>query len=69
LQDVPKQRQGLNISKGRNYTGHSNYVAHLGKHDDFFDKVLEVLPSQTPLVFICDGAKWIWSWIDEYYLF
>jgi len=56
-----------NISKGRNYIGHSNYVAHLGKHDEFFDKVLEVLPPQVPLVFICDGAKWIWNWIDEYY--
>lgn len=56
-----------NISKGRNYIGHSNYVAHLGKHDVFFDKVLEVLPAQAPLVFICDGAKWIWNWIDEYY--
>lgn len=56
-----------NISKGRNYLGHSNYVAHLGKHDEFFGKVLEVLPTQTQLVFICDGAKWIWNWIEEYY--
>jgi len=56
-----------NISKERNYIGRSIYVAHLGKHDDFFDKVLEVLPTQTPLVFICDGAKWIWNWIDEYH--
>jgi hypothetical protein len=29
-----------NISKARNYIGRSNYVAHLGKHDDFFDKVI-----------------------------
>lgn len=55
------------FSKNRNYIRHSNYVAHLGKHDDFFDKVLEVLPTQAPMVFICDGAKWIWNWIDEYY--
>jgi len=56
-----------NISKDRNYIGHSNYVAHIGKHDDFFDKVLEVLPTLTTLVFICDGARWIWNWIEEYY--
>jgi hypothetical protein len=55
------------VSKDRNYIGHSNYVAHLGKHDDFFDKVLEILPRQGSLVFICDGAKWIWNWIGEYY--
>ncbi len=56
-----------NISKERNYIGHSNYVAHLGKHEEFFDKVLEVLPSQNSLVFICDGARWIWKWIEEYH--
>ena len=56
-----------NISKKRNYIGHSKYVAHLGKHDEFFDKVIELLPSQSSLVFICDGAKWIWKWIEEYY--
>jgi hypothetical protein len=56
-----------NISKGRNYIGQSNYVAHLGNHDDFFDKVLEILPTQSRLVFICDGAKWIWKWIEEYF--
>jgi hypothetical protein len=56
-----------NISKDRNYIGRSNYVAHLGKHDEFFEKVLEVLPTQTPLVFICDGARWIWNWVEEYY--
>jgi len=55
------------VSKDRNLIGHSDYVAHLGKHVDFFDKVIEVLPTQSPLVFICDGAKWIWKWIEEYY--
>ena len=55
------------ISKDRNHIGHSDYVAHLGKHTDFFDKVIEIIPTQSHMVFICDGAKWIWKWIDEYY--
>jgi hypothetical protein len=55
------------ISKGRNYIGRSAYIAHLGKHEEFFDKVMEVLPTKSPLVFLCDGAKWIWKWIEEYY--
>ena len=55
------------ISKDRNLIDHSIYVAHLGGHDHFFDKVLEVLTNRSPLVFICDGAKWIWKWIEEYY--
>lgn len=56
-----------NISKERNYIGQSSYVAHLGNHNDFFDKVLDIIPRQSPLVFICDGARWIWNWIDKYY--
>ena len=56
-----------NISKNRNYIGRSTYVAHLGNHNDFFDKVLDILPTKIPLVFICDGAKWIWNWVEQYY--
>jgi hypothetical protein len=55
------------ISKNRNYLGKSLYIAHLGGHEDFFEKVIEVLPTQIPLVFICDGAKWIWNWIEDHY--
>jgi len=55
------------VSKDRTYIGHSNYVAHLGGHDEFLDKVLDVLPPRSPLVFVCDGAKWIWKMVDEYY--
>lgn len=55
------------ISKKRNYIGHSMYVAHLGGHEVFFEKVIEVLPTKSPLVFICDGARWIWKWIEEYH--
>jgi hypothetical protein len=28
---------------------------------------LEVIPSGTTPVFIADGAKWICSWVEEYY--
>ena len=55
------------VSKDRNCIGQSNYVAHLGSHGEFFDKVLDVLPNRSPLVFVCDGAKWIWKWIEQYY--
>ena len=55
------------ISKNRNQLSQSKYVAHLGKAEDFLDKVLEILPTKSELVFICDGAKWIWKWIDEYF--
>jgi hypothetical protein len=55
------------ISKKRNYLLCSRYVAHLGGHEEFLDKVLDVIPSTENPVFIADGAKWIWNWVDELY--
>jgi len=56
-----------NISQKRNMLTDSRYVAHLGNHEDFLDKVLEVIPAGYPPVFIADGAKWIWNWVETYY--
>jgi hypothetical protein len=56
-----------NVSKKRNMLTGSRYVAHLGNHEEFLDKVLDAIPAGAPPVFIADGAKWIWNWIDEYY--
>jgi hypothetical protein len=55
------------MSKKRNHLLCSRYVAHLGGHEEFLDKVLEVIPSTERPVFIADGAKWIWNWVDELY--
>ena len=59
--------RATSVSKKRNIITDSRYVAHLGGHETFFDKVFEVIPSGTPPVFICDGAKWIWNWVEDYY--
>jgi len=55
------------ISKNRNILTNSRYVAHLGGHEEFLDKVLDVIPSGKPPVFIADGAKWIWNWVEDYH--
>jgi hypothetical protein len=55
------------VSKNRNMITASRYVAHLGGHEAFLDKVLDVIPPGIPPVFIADGAKWIWNWVDNYY--
>jgi hypothetical protein len=55
------------ISKNRNMIIDSRYVAHLGGHQEFLDKVLDVIPPGYPPIFIADGAKWIWNWAEEYY--
>ena len=55
------------VSNNRNMITSSRYVAHLGGHEAFMDKVLDVIPPGYPPVFIADGAKWIWNWIEDYY--
>jgi len=55
------------VSKNRNMLTASRYVAHLGGHEEFLDKVLDVIPPGTPPIFIADGAKWIWNWVEDYY--
>ena len=55
------------ISKDRSRITTSRYVAHLGGHEEFLDKVLDVIPPGYSPVFIADGAKWIWKWIEDYY--
>lgn len=55
------------ISKGRNYIGKSTYVAHLGGHKDFLQKTEYHLDTKGELIFIADGAKWIWKWVEAMY--
>jgi hypothetical protein len=65
---VFEQRDHLAIdSKGRNWIKNSQYVAHLGDLRGFLDKMETVIPTQSELVFIADGAKWIWNWIESIY--
>lgn len=57
------------ISKDRNYVSHSEYVVHLGEAETFFTILRDVINRQSykELVFICDGAKWIWNWVNDTY--
>jgi hypothetical protein len=55
------------VSNNRNMITASRYVAHLGGHEAFLDKVLDVIPPGYPPAFIADGAKWIWNWVEDYY--
>ncbi len=60
-------RQKIPINKDRNYIGDSTYVAHLGGHKNFFQKVEHHLDDKGELIFIADGAKWIWKWVEAMY--
>lgn len=55
----------------RNWLKNSEYVAHLGSHSVFeesFSKILDKYSDRAEnLVFINDGARWQWNWIDAEY--
>lgn len=60
--------QNIDIQEGRNEIVRSIYVSHLGSIDKFFPKLERHLNLvRTPMVFIADGAKWIWKWVEDNY--
>lgn len=61
------QHDRAEISKGRAMLTDSTYVSHLGDHQEFITKMDYHLENLNQLVFIADGARWIWKWIDATY--
>lgn len=57
----------ISINKNRNYIGESTYVAHLGNHKSFLQKVENCLDNKGEIIFVADGAKWIWKWVEAMY--
>ena len=64
-----KDRFALSLT--RNWISNSLYVAHLGGHTDFLNKLEPIVDGYDKLsenlVFVNDGAKWIWNWVEESY--
>ena len=57
------------ISKKRNLITDSQYVGHLGGHQEFLSKLdffIEDIDNDSK-VFIADGAPWIWNWVQDMY--
>jgi hypothetical protein len=57
----------VSISEKRNTILGSEYVGHIGSHTDFCAKMDIVLERFNNLVFIADGATWIWKWVSDNY--
>ncbi|MCP4054853.1 MAG: hypothetical protein GY739_17785 [Mesoflavibacter sp.] len=62
-----KKEDNVHINQGRKIITKSNYVAHLGSHKEFFPKLEYSIDTLKSLVFIGDGAKWIWNWANDLY--
>lgn len=55
------------LSKNRGVITDTVYVSHFGKAGGFWEKTSKEIPSGNKLVFINDGAKWIWNYINDFY--
>lgn len=56
------------LSNTRNWIKDSVYIGHVGKHDEFLKKFEPYTDLyDEDLVFVCDGAPWIWNWIVANY--
>jgi len=62
-----EQNAILPENEHRNFVRESIYVAHLGGKDPFLKKVEQVIDNKENMVWIADGAKWIWNWINDFY--
>ena len=55
------------VSKNRTEVMDSLYVCTLGGKNDFFKKFEPYVEPYRKKIFIADGAKWIWNWVDDFY--
>jgi len=62
------ESQNVDIQKDRNEIVDTVYVSHLGSINEFLPKVERHLSYvKNKKVFVADGAKWIWNWINDNY--
>jgi len=57
------------VSKNRTEVTDSLYVCTLGGKNDFFKKFDPYVEPYRKKIFIADGAKWVWNWVDDFYLY
>lgn len=46
---------------------HSDYVCHLGGSKEFLQKWERLIEPYSNKIFIADGAKWIWNYVEDAY--
>lgn len=54
-------------SKDRGMVTDTVYISHFGGAAKFWEKFSKEIPTRGKLVFLNDGAKWIWNYIDDHY--
>jgi hypothetical protein len=62
-----KATDNFMVSDKRAIIEKSEYIAHIGTHTDFIDKISPLINRLNCFVFIADGASWMWKWVSEFY--
>jgi hypothetical protein len=57
----------VQVQQNRKEIMQSQYVCHFGGHKEFLAKWECYTESYKHKVFIADGAKWIWNWVEDCY--
>ena len=64
---IYQPRDIVQVSPKRTELTKSTYVSHLGDHKEFTSKMDYHLENLNNIVFIADGARWIWKWVAQNY--
>jgi hypothetical protein len=60
--------KNVSVNKDRNEIVENVYVSHLGGVDTFLPKLeRHISLVKNKKIFISDGAKWIWNWVEDNY--
>ena len=57
----------MEVSKGRCELQGPTHVAHLGSSRDLLPKMEYHIENIRDRVFVSDGARWIWNWVEGAY--
>ena len=63
---VFKVRHHMALSATRNWIYESRYTAHFGDSDTFFEKMAQQVDPLRRVIFLGDGARWIWDRVSAF---
>lgn len=64
---VFKVRHHMALSAKRNWIYASRYTAHFGESDTFFEKLSREVDPLRSVIFLGDGARWIWDRVSAFW--
>jgi len=64
---IYSEKSRVVIQKNRTEVISSLYVCTFGNNKEFFKKLEPYVEPYKHKVFIADGAKWIWNWVEDFY--